>query len=89
MEIISHILEDVKFLIFFFWQKPKMTRLSVNIWKNTRETFNWNTAWRKVMKLIGVCGTNEKTVDGSGLFLQALVNHENDRKLVFLKEQQL
>lgn len=46
-------------------------------------------AWRKLMKLLVVCITDEKTMDDSSLFLQALMNHENDRKLIFLKEQQL
>lgn len=41
------------------------------------------------MKFLIVCVTNEKTVDGSGFCLQALMSHENDRKLIFLMEQVL
>lgn len=91
-EITSHILKNIKFLMsffFFYWQKPKMMHLSINICKNAQKTFNYNMAWRKLMRLLVVCVTNKKTMEDSGLFLQALMNHENDRKLIFLKEQQL
>lgn len=74
---------------FFSWQKPKTMNLSSNSCKKAQETLNKNMAWRKLMKLLIVCVTNEKTLDDSGFFLEALMSHENDRKLIFLMEQVL
>lgn len=90
--IISHVLMNVNFLIPFFFlltEAQDNAYPSSNSCKNAQETLNKNMAWRKLMKLLIVCVTNEKTVDDSGFFLQALMSHENDRKLIFLMEQVL
>lgn len=56
--------------LLFLLTEAKVMHLSTYTCKNAQETYNWDIAWRKLMRLLVVSVTNEKTMDGSGPFFR-------------------
>lgn len=47
----------------FLLTEAKMIHLSTYTCKNAQETYNWDIAWRKLMRLLVVSVTNDKSMD--------------------------